>query len=90
MQEGQTINLRLAYPSDAEFGPFLYRPNSIYSEGIVHTQDNIITLQHDVEITGIWHIKIHRSTGEGDYQLSINISGQPSGSYEIQSSGTKK
>ena len=74
LQEGQTINLRLAYPSDAGFGPFLYRPNSTYSEGKVYTQDNIRTLEHDIKITGIWHIKIHRSSGEGDYQLSINIS----------------
>jgi len=82
LQEGQIINLRLVYPSDARFSPFLYRPNSTYSEGKVHTQDNIITLQHDVEITGIWHIKIHRSSGEGDYQLSINISDYPPGQTE--------
>jgi len=82
LQEGQTINLRLAHPSGATFSPFLYRPNSTYSEGIVHTQDDIKTLQHNIEITGIWHIKIHRSSGEGDYQLSINISDYPSGQTE--------
>jgi len=78
LQEGQTINLRLTSPSDAKFSPFLYNPNSTHSEGIVHTQGNIKTLQHDIEITGFWFIRIRRSTGEGDYQLSINISGSPS------------
>ena len=77
LQEGQTINLRLTSPSDARFSPFLYRPNSTHSEGIIHTQNNIKTFQYDVEMTGFWLIKIRRSTGEGDYQLSINLSGSP-------------
>jgi len=78
LQEGQTINLRLTSPSDARFSPFLYRPNSTYSEGIVDTQNNVKTLQHVIEVTGFWNIRIRRSTGEGDYRLSINISGSPS------------
>ena len=78
LQEGQIINLRLIFPPDARFSPFLYRPNSNHSEGIVHTQDNTKTLQHTIEMTGFWLIRIRRSTGEGDYQLSINLSGAPS------------
>jgi len=88
LQEGQTINLRLTSPSDAKFSPFLYRPNSNHSEGIVHTQNNIKTLQYDVEMTGFWFIRIRRSYGEGDYQLSINISGSPSGQIEQSQSAT--
>ena len=78
LQEGQTINLRLTTSSDENFSPFLYRPNSNHSEGIVNTRNNIKTLQYDIEVTGFWNIRIRRSTGEGDYQLSINLSGSPS------------
>ena len=86
LQEGQTINLRLISPFNARFSPFLYRPNSTHSEGIVNTQGNIKTLQYDVEMTGFWIIRIRRSSGEGDYQFSINVSGSPSGQIEQQQS----
>ena len=78
LSEGQTVDFRLKMPSGAKYGLFLYRPDSNYSEGIVHNKDNITTLQHNIEITGNWYIRIQRSTGEGDYQLSVDISGYPS------------
>jgi len=82
LQEGQTINLQLSMPSDASFGLSLTRPGSTSGVGSVQTEDKIKTLQYVANVSGIWHIKITRSSGEGDYQLSINISGYPSGEIE--------
>ena len=77
--EGQTINLQLFMPSDSNFKLYLYRPESTSSRAVSPTpQGNMATLQYTANESGIWGIRVARSSGEGDYQLSINISGSPS------------
>ena len=81
--EGQTVNLQLFMPSDSNFKLYLYRPGSTSSRAVSLTpQGNMTTLQHIADVSGIWGIKVTRSSGEGDYQLSINISGYPSGQID--------
>jgi len=81
--EGQTINLQLFMPPEANFKLYLYRPGSTSSRAVSLTpQGNMTTLQHTADVSGIWGIKVTRSSGEGDYQLSINISVYPSGEIE--------
>jgi len=81
--EGQTINLQLFMPSASNFRLYLYRPGSTSSRAVSPTpQGNMTTLQHTADVSGIWGIKVTRSSGEGDYQLSINISGYPSGQID--------
>jgi len=82
LQEGQTINLELSMPSDASFGLSLTRPGSTSGVGSVQSEDKIKTLQYVANVSGIWHIKIIRSSGEGDYQLSVNIYSYPFGEIE--------
>jgi hypothetical protein len=90
LQEGQTINLQLSMPSDASFGLSLTRPGSTSGVGSVQTQDKIKTLQYVANVSGIWHIKITRSSGEGEYQLSVNISGYPSDQTDQSQSGSSQ
>ncbi len=45
------------------------------------------TLQYIANVSGIWQIKITRSSGEGEYQLSVNISGYQSGQTDQSQSG---
>jgi len=80
LQKGQIITLQLFMPSNAKFKIYLYRPGSVSSRAVSPTpQDNITTLQYEATESGLWRIKVHRSSGEGNYRLSINISGYPSG-----------
>jgi hypothetical protein len=88
LQEGQTINLQLSMPPDASFGLSLTRPGSTSGVGSVQTQDKIKTLQYVANVSGIWHIKITRSSGEGEYQLLVNISGYQSGQTDQSQSGS--
>jgi len=77
--EGQTISLQLFMPPEANFKLYLYRPGSSSSRAVSPTsQGNMTTLQYTADTSGIWGIRVTRSSGEGDYQLSINISGYPS------------
>ena len=81
--EGQIISLQLFMPPEANFKLYLYRPGSTSSRAVSPTsQGNMTTLQHTADVSGIWGIKVTRSSGEGDYQLSINISGYPSGQID--------
>jgi hypothetical protein len=90
LQEGQTINLQLSMLSDASFGLSLTRPGSTSGAGSVQTQDKIKTLQYVANVSGIWQIKITRSSGEGEYQLSVNISGYQSGQTDQSQSGSSQ
>jgi len=81
--QGQTINLQLFMPPEANFKLYLYRPGSTSSRAVSPTsQGNMTTLQYETDVSGIWGIRVARSKGEGDYQLSINISGYPSGQID--------
>jgi hypothetical protein len=83
LSEGQTISLQLFMPPEANFKLYLYRPGSTSSRAFSPTpQGNMTTLQHTADVSGIWGIRVTRSSGEGDYQLSINISGYPSGQID--------
>ena len=83
LQEGQIISLQLFMPPEANFKLYLYRPGSTSSRAVSPTsQGNMTTLQDTADVSGIWGIKVTRSSGEGDYQLSINISGYPSGQID--------
>jgi hypothetical protein len=90
LQERQTINLQLSMLSDASFGLSLTRPGSTSGVGSVQIQDKIKTLQYVAKVSGIWHIKITRSSGEGEYQLSVNISGYPSDQTDQSQSGSSQ
>jgi hypothetical protein len=74
--EGQIINLQLAQPSGGSFTIFLRKPGSTSNLGYMVTQDNIRNLQHVADISGVWFIRINRSSGEGNYQLSVDIQNQ--------------
>lgn len=81
--EGQTISLQLFMPPDSNFRLYLYRPGATSSRAVSPApQGNMTTLQYTAEVSGIWGIKVTRSSGEGNYQLSINISGYPSGQID--------
>ncbi|MDD5015642.1 MAG: PPC domain-containing protein [Atribacterota bacterium] len=87
--EGQTISLQLFMPPEANFKLYLYPPGSTSSKAFSPTpQGNMTTLQHTADDSGIWGIKVTRSSGEGDYQLSINISGYSSGQIDQSQSGS--
>jgi len=87
--EGQTISLKLFMPPEANFKLYLYPPGSTSSKAFSPTpQGNMTTLQHTADDSGIWGIKVTRSSGEGDYQLSINISGYPSEQIDQSQSGS--
>jgi PKD repeat protein len=73
IQKGQIIILQLFMPPNANFKLYLYRPGSTSSVRLVTTtQDNSKTLQYEAKVSGIYRIKIHRSSGEGNYQLIVN------------------
>jgi len=76
LQQGQIINLQLAQPSGGNFTIYLRKPGSTSSVGSATSQDNIRTLQYVATISGIWFIRINRSSGEGNYQLSMDIQNQ--------------
>src|SRR5665648_872596 len=83
LSESQTISLQLFMPPEANFRLYLYRPGSSSSRAVSPTpQGNMTTLQYTADTSGIWGIRVTRSSGEGDYQLSINVSGYPSGQIE--------
>ena len=88
LQERQTINLKLSMLSDASFGLSLTRPGSTSGVGSVQIQDKIKTLQYVANVSGIWYIKIIRSSGEGEYQLSVNLSDYPSDQTGQSQSGS--
>ncbi|PIX34943.1 MAG: hypothetical protein COZ58_02030 [Candidatus Infernicultor aquiphilus] len=88
LQERQTINLQLSMLSDASFGLSLTRPGSTSGVGSVQIQDKIKTLQYVANVSGIWQIKITRSSGEGEYQLSVNLSDYPSDQTGQSQSGS--
>jgi len=88
LQERQTINLKLSMLSDASFGLSLTRPGSTSGVGSVQIQDKIKTLQYVANVSGIWQIKITRSSGEGEYQLSVNLSDYPSDQTGQSQSGS--
>jgi len=71
LQKGQQINLKLTIPGNASFNISLLNPNR-NSRGSSITQGNMKTLDYIADSTGTWYIKITRSSGEGEYQLSIN------------------
>jgi len=73
LEEGQQITLQLTVPGNANYGISLLNPNH-YSKGSSITQREIKTLDYVADSTGTWYIKISRSSGEGEYQLSVNTS----------------
>lgn len=73
LEEGQQITLQLTVPGNASYGISLLNPNH-YSKGSSITQREIKTLDYVADSTGTWYIKISRSSGEGEYQLSVNTS----------------
>ena len=88
LQERQTINLQLSMLSDASFGLSLTRPGSTSGVGSVQIQDKIKTLQYVANVSGIWQIKITRSSGEGEYELSVNLSDYQSDQTDQSQSGS--
>jgi hypothetical protein len=90
LQAGQIINLQLSMLSNASFHLFLTRPGSTSGVASVQSQDKIKTLQYVANVSGIWHIKITRFSGEGEYQLLVNISGYPSGQTDQSQSGSSQ
>jgi hypothetical protein len=75
VEEGQQITLQLTIPASASYGISLLTPTTHYNRGSATTQRGIKTLNYVADSTGTWHIRITRNSGEGDYQLLINTSG---------------
>src|SRR5665648_582360 len=75
LEEGQQITLQLTVPGNANYGISLLNP-SRSSLGSSITQREIKTLDYEANSTGTWYIKISRSSGEGEYQLAIDIQDQ--------------
>jgi len=73
--EGQLITLKLTMPENASYGISLLSPNH-GSRGSSITQREIKTLDYVADSTDTWYIRIRRSSGEGEYQLSIDIQDQ--------------
>ena len=71
LEEGQLITLQLTIRGNASYGITLLNPHS-YSKGVSTTQGNVKTLDYVADSTGTWYIKISRSSGEGEYQLSVD------------------
>src|SRR5665648_280216 len=75
LEEGQQITLQLTVPGNANYGISLLNP-SRSSLGSSITQREIKTLDYVANSTGTWYIKISRTSGEGEYQLAIDIQDQ--------------
>jgi hypothetical protein len=75
LEEGQQITLQLTIPASASYGISLLTPTTHYNRGSVTTQGGMKTLDYVADSTGTWYIKIYRSSGEGEYQLLVNTSG---------------
>jgi len=73
LEEGQQITLQLTIPGNAQYGISLLNPKR-NSLGSSITQRDIKTLDYVANSIGTWYIKIHRSSGEGEYQLAVNTS----------------
>jgi len=78
LEEGQLITLQLTIPGNAQYGILLLNPNR-NSQGASITQREIKTLDYIANSTGTWYIKIHRSSGEGEYQLAVDSTSNGSG-----------
>jgi hypothetical protein len=89
LEEGQQITLQLTIPGNAQYSISLWNPNH-NSRGSSITQREIKTLDYVADSTGTWYIKISRSSGEGEYQLTINSSigndGEPGNNPPVISS----
>jgi hypothetical protein len=75
LEEGQQITLQLTIPASASYGISLLTPTTHYNRGSVLIQGGMKTLDYVADSTGTWYIKIYRSSGEGEYQLLVNTSG---------------
>ena len=75
VEEGQLIALKLAIPGNANYQIYLLNPNQS-SRGTAITEKESKILDYVANSTGTWYIKIHRSSGEGEYQLSLDIQNQ--------------
>jgi hypothetical protein len=71
LAEGEAISLQLTIPGNASYGIILLNPHN-YSRGSSTTQGNVKTLDYVADSTGTWYIRVSRSSGEGEYQLSVN------------------
>jgi len=75
VEEGQLINLKLSVPGNASYHLSLMNPNH-NSRGSTVTKENTKTLDYITDSNGTWYIRINRSSGEGEYQLSVDIQNQ--------------
>jgi len=78
LEDGQQIALQLTVPGNAQFGISLLNPNR-NSQGSSIAQREIITLDYVANTNGTWYIRVHRSSGEGEYQLVVNSTSGGSG-----------
>ena len=72
VEKGQLISLQLTIPGNASYHLALFNP-SRSSRGSSITQLDTKTLDYVADSTGIWYIKVSRTSGEGKYQLDIEI-----------------
>jgi len=79
--KGQIISANLSVPSDADFDFTLYRPSGSSAESGYSSKGESAALSYVAEETGVHFIKVNRSSGEGNYQLNLNISGQGTHDY---------
>jgi hypothetical protein len=75
VEKGQLITLQLTIPGNASYNLALLNPNRS-SQGSSITQLDTKTLDYVADSTGTWYIRVSRSSGEGEYQLSVAIENQ--------------
>jgi len=75
VEKGQIITLSLAFPQGASFSLSLYPPGSTSSVGNVETRENTKSLEYVAGESGKWSVRIYRSSGEGEYSLTIGTGG---------------
>ncbi|MDD3655968.1 MAG: immunoglobulin domain-containing protein [Atribacterota bacterium] len=71
VEEGQLITLQLTIPGNASYSISLLNSNN-NSRGSSITRWDTKTLDYVADSTGPWYIRVSRSSGEGEYQLSVN------------------
>lgn len=73
--KGQIISADLSVPVEADFDLYLYRPNGSTAETGHSSKGEAAGLESEADETGVHFLKVHRSSGEGSYQVYLSISG---------------
>ncbi|MCK4393149.1 PPC domain-containing protein, partial [Candidatus Bipolaricaulota bacterium] len=73
--QGQILSIGFTVPETAMFSLDLYRGTS-YGTSLRHVVGQTNTIQYVVGQSGTWYIEVKRSSGEGPYDLTIEVQNQ--------------